>query len=510
MFKKRSSVGGLAKKPIVTVDPYLDKYYIYENNRFSVASKKNLANENFFISYLQQKDVIVGNVEVPRGIPEDDLADAIEVKAYEELGLDSSIEYEIFHFETIQQDGKNRVFNVFAVDKAKVLETFSSVKHVKYIDYITLAPFLYKSLYKKGLIEVGGVDCFIYFHHDDATVTIYQDGEYLFSKSIRYSLKNISDTFSKELGKRVDEKEFYQMLQTSGLQNSNPLYQRHIMKLFGDIFVYINDVITFAKRSYGLSTINNLYISSEIGDIKGIAEFCHSYVNIPTKILEINIYKNSDNIEINPLYSLLTLSAQNYMDNPEDINLTIFKRPLPFKERPSGKLSMAIAAGLALGLAYPAYQFGENELIWKKKMHEVEEKYQKASAKERRMKAAFAKLNKEQKEIDKKLSQKSKKLDFVTKLLHEIYEKKVSYPMKAKVMTDIFDRVTKHRSKVVSVDNNATDLIVTVRSDSDKDITELLSELASYKKYDVSSKSIKKDNNATYYESAIKVGLHVR
>jgi len=53
-------------------------------------------------------------------------------------------------------------------------------------------------------------------------------------------------------------------------------------------------------------------------------------------------------------------------------------------------------------------------------------------------------------------------------------------------------------------------MVITVRSNNDKSITELLDEIASYNEYDVSTDTIKKDDNGTYYESAIKVGLNVR
>jgi hypothetical protein len=502
-------VDRVSKKSIVTVDPYSLKSYLYKQNSFYEANKKLLSKENFVVSYLQLKDVIVGSVEIPRSVQEEDLKDAIDIKAYDDLGLDSNIEYEIFFFDS-KQDGDDRLFNVFAIDKNRVVESFADVKNISYIDYITVAPFLYKALYKKGIYEAGGIDCFVYFHKDDATVTIYQDGEYLFSKSIRYTLKNISDSFSKELGKRVDEDEFFKMLNSSGLQNSDSSYKQTLMKLFGEVFVYINDVISYAKRAYGFGKVNQLYIGSEIGYIPGIEEFCFSYVNIPSKPLDIKIHKNSDHIEVNPIYSLMALSASIYMEEGDDVNISIFKRPPPFIKRPSGKLTMAMAAGLVLGVVYPAYQYLENEFKWKRELSELNIEYQKVSLEAKKRRAEFDKLAKEHKKIDEKLAAKNKDLDFRTKLLHEIYSKKVSYPMKAKVLTNLFEEIHSHQSRVVGVDNNASDMVVTVRSDSDKDITELLSKLAMKKRYDVSTPLIKRDGNETiYYESKVKVGLHV-
>jgi hypothetical protein len=511
MFKKKGIVGSIGEKAIVTVDPYSLKTYMYKKANFENSSAKELAKNNFIISYVQTKDIISSTVDISRSIAGEDLRDAIEIKAYDELGLDSGAEYSIFYFESQKQDGDERVFNVIAVDKASLYDIFSDVKDVKYVDYITTAPFLFKSLYTKNIIEPTQTDCFIYLHKDDAHVTIYQDGEYIFSKSIKYSLKVISDTFSKELGKHVDENEFFDMLSKTGLQNKNSTYQQQLMKLFGEVFVYINDVILYAKRAYNLDKIDQIHMGTEIGYIAGLEEFCHNYVNIPTKNLEIKIAKNAAEFEVDAVHGLLALTAQDFMDGKidEEMNISIFKKPPPFKNRPSGKLVQIAAATFLLSMAYPTYQFVYENMFLKQNLETLNSEYQQKSKESSDRKAAFASTQASHKKIEEKLLAKNKELDFRTKLLHEIYAKKVSYPMKAEVLTDLFSKITKHQSKVTNVDNNASDMVITIRSKKDKHITELLTELAEFKKYDVSTQMIKKDDNSSYYESAIKVGLHV-
>jgi hypothetical protein len=512
MFKKKGAVGFSKVKPIATIDPYSLEAYIFKDNLFENGSSKSLAQDNLSVSYIQTKDIISSTVEIGRNIPDDDLKDAIEIKAYDELGLDSGIEYEIYYFEAQQQSGSNeRMFNVIAVDKESLFDIFKDVKKVKYIDYITTAPFLFKSLYSKNILEAAHTDCFIYFHKDDAHVTIYKDGEYIFSKSIRYSLGVILDTFSESLGKRVDESEFYGMLSKSGLQNSDPAYQKELMKLFGEVFVYINDVILYAKRAYSLENIDKIYISSELGDINGLEEFCHNYVNIPSEKLTLKIAKNAEDLNVNAIHSLMALSANSYVESgKEGLNLSIFKRPPPFKSRPSGKLAQLAAAALFFSMAYPAYQYVEDTMFLQKDLSKLDNEYSNLSRQSTQRKAILVKLDAEHKKVDEKLAAKGGELDFRTKLLHEIYMKKVSYPMKAKILTSLFDKVVKHESKIVSVDNNSSDMVITVRSKEDKHVTELLSELANFREYDVSTQTIKKDENGTYYESAIKVGLDVR
>ncbi len=511
MFKKEGILSTVGEKPIVTIDPYSLKTYLYKKSLFENTTAKELAKNNFFISYVQTKDIISSTVDIARSIAGEDLRDAIEIKAYDELGLDSGAEYSIFYFESQKQEGDDRIFNVIAVDKASLYDIFSDVKDVKYVDYITTAPFLFKSLYNKNILLPTQTDCFVCFHKNDAFVTIYQNGEYIFSKSIRYSLKVISDTFSKELGKHVDESEFFEMLSKTGLQNKNNTYQQQLMKLFGEVFVYINDVILYAKRAYNLDKIDQIYLGTELGYVAGLEEFCHNYVNIPTQKLEVKIAKNGSEFEVDPMHALMALSAQEFMDGniDEDMNISIFKKPPPFKNRPSGKLMQIAAATFLLSMAYPTYQYIYESMFLQQELQHLEQEYQKKSTESKSRKAAFASANKANKAIEKKLAAKEKELDFRTKLLHEIYEKKVSYPMKAEVLTNLFSKITKHKSHVTKVENIGNDMIITVQSKRDKYVTELLTELAEFQKYEVSTEMIKKDTNSSYYESAIKVGLHV-
>jgi hypothetical protein len=82
--------------------------------------------------------------------------------------------------------------------------------------------------------------------------------------------------------------------------------------------------------------------------------------------------------------------------------------------------------------------------------------------------------------------------------------------MKAKILTDLFAKITDHNSKVISIENIDKEMIINVESSKDKYITELMKDLAEYSQYDVSTELIEKDENRTIYQSAIKVGLHVK
>ena len=68
------------------------------------------ANKNsFFISYIKYKDITIGSVEIPISTEEDDTSNLITIKAYEQFGLDPSVEYKIVYNEVpdISSETKN-------------------------------------------------------------------------------------------------------------------------------------------------------------------------------------------------------------------------------------------------------------------------------------------------------------------------------------------------------------------------------------------------------------------
>ncbi len=496
------------RQAIVTIDPYSKTAFLYKNNEIKTTKIDKFKKSNFYISYIYTKDVISASVEISQNIPEEDLKDVIEIKAYEELGLDSATEYEILYFETSSTDEKNRQFNISALNKNLLQEDFKDiVKKIKYIDYITPAPFLIKSLYQKEILERESVDCFIYFQEEDTFLAIYKEGEYVYSKSLQYSLKTMTEKFCEYVGERIDEKDFYNLIVNEGLKSPNFSYQQALMKLYGEIFLYINDVLSFAKRAYNIEYIHKLYIGSQIGLFMGIDEYSKNYLDLDSLEFKFNIPIKAP-YYIDQLHYLMILTAQVYQENLDDtFNVSPFRRPPSFKHRPAGKLIIVTAAAAVLSMIYPLYQIGYTAKL-EYDLHELNKKYNEVYAKTSKLRSELQKLSQEKEEVLKKYQNEKNKLVFREKLLNEIYRKKVSYPMKALILSDLFQNINRHDTKVLSVDNNMTNLTLTVYSKKDKRITELIKSLAKETKYDISTEEIKKDDNKSVYISDIKVKLN--
>lgn len=492
---------------IVSVDLDSKRAYRFERNEIKLHNlDKSSKTDEFYISYIYTKDIISSTLEISRSIPDSDLQDAVEIKAYEELGLDTATEYKITFFETEANDTKNRLLNVFAINAELVKEQFAPIKSkTKYIDYITTAPFLVGALYQKNILEKEGVQCFVYLQKNDAFLTLYRGGSYLYSKSLRYSLKEISEKFCELLGERIEEEDFYQMLSSEGMRPSNMGHQKYLMQLFGEIFLYINDVLIFAKRSYGIDTIDQFYFGTEVGTIGGIDEYSKSYIGLESYDFNFNIAINSKEWYVDQMHILMVLTAQAYFESQNEAeNFTIFKRPPAFSKRPSGKLAGILAASLLLSFAYPAYQYGYGTKLAFDTMNKKEE-FTKLNTEANALRATLAALGAEKKELDLKFSQQDERLQFRKKLLNEIHEKKANYPMKGVIMSDLIDLINNRGIRVSKIVEAEGKMILSLRSQSDKKLTELLKDISEKERYSVSTEEIIKKEDTFFYTSDVVI-----
>jgi len=494
---------------IVSIDPLSLTSYTYVKNEIKLNKLEKSDKNAFFISYLQARDIISTTLDISRNIPDSDIKDAIDIKVYDELALDSSIQYVINYFETEAKDAKNRSFNVFIADTNIIQSKLLPIKEkTHYIDYVSTAPFLIKALYRKNILEPEGTDCFVYFQKSDAFLALYKGGEYIYSKSLHYSLKEINEKFCELIGERIDEDDFYKLLINEGLRTTNTQYQQSLMQLFGEIFLYISDVLVFTKRSYNIDYIDKLYIGSEIGVFSGIEEYSKSYLGLESFEFNFNIAINSKEWYIDQLHILMMLSAQLYMEDHENnLNFSIYKRPPLLKYRPAGKLIAVLLASLIAGLTYPAYQFAYQSFLSLKAVKETSD-YNTLFQRTTLIRQELSTLKAEKDKVDTLTKSETAKFEFRKKLLTEIYQKKISYPMKAAILLEIFQLSNKNNCKVEGIEFKNNQLDFFVRNQSEKKITEFIRDLTELKKYKINTDKIVLDDTIRLYRSKISIGLH--
>jgi len=493
----------------VTIHPYNNTYFLYENGVLKRFTPK-FSSKNFYISFLETKDFIFTTLEISRNIPPEDLADIIELRVYEELDLDQTIEYLIRYYEVPSPPHKKeRTFQVFVTEPALIKEIFSqTTRQIPYIDTILPVPLLFRPLYDQEILQNDEVHLFIYFQKDDAFLALYNEGNLLYTKSMKYSFKDIAQRLSELKGEEVSVEEVMQNLAKDGLKLEDLDELQYYMQVFSEIFMHINDILIYAKRANNIEVINKIFISSEVGFIKGIEEYAQTYLAQEAYDFLFDYGIKAQDPYIEDLHFLMALAAKDILfHNIEYPNLTIFQRPPPFLQRPSGKLFAVVMASLLLSSLYPLYNIF---LAYKLKYDTaiMKKEYPKIHARRIALETQLNRLKAEEKKIQKLISDKEKELKKRERILHAIYDKKVNYVMKAVTIADISQDLVKHKIKTTQIENQHKQFDFNVTAIDEKQITKFIKYIYDNKSqtYDISTKEINKtDPNSSVYFSVIEV-----
>lgn len=465
---------------IVSANPYKGDYYGGSLNTITSTLSPSFSKEQYTISFVNTKGFISTLIGISKNIPETDVYDVLENKVYEELALDMAVEYQIKYIEAVHKSTEgDRFFHVFVVDPLTLEQDFAKVvETIKYIDQIVPVPLLLKSLYVKELIDSSDVHCFIYFQENDAFFTIYNEQEFIYAKSLKFSLKQMHERFCELLGEQIDLFAFEKMLSEEGLNTSNPNYQKNLIKLFGEIFLHISDVITYAKRAYEIKKFDEIYIGTSSGKVLGLDEYAQTYLGLKATPFDFNYGFNTNGQKVDQMHQLMHLYGQLEKNERYECNFTIFHRPPPFAKRDSGKLILVGAASLAAALLYPSVYWGLSYIEEFRHAMLTKEYEQVHSEKINRESIVNLKLaNKKAAQVllDEQKSAYKQKQDTLVK----IHDKKVNYPMKAKIMADFTRSFNQYRVQLQTVSyaediNDTKTFTFGLTSSSTQDITALL------------------------------------
>jgi len=497
---------------IYSIDVYNNAVYQFRQDQLSPVHKKlSFKRSNFYSAFIANKDLIIAPVSVSRNIPDEDLAGVLEDKAYEELGLDPATEYIIQYRESNSGNGEGRQFQLFILEKNRYEELFYELhSELKYLDFVVPTPLLYESLYKEGMLEYKKVHCFLYFTHYDTTLTFYQNGEYLYSKSINYSLEQLYDRYCEIAGKTVDKKQFFRIFQKEGVKTTHLEYQQNLIKLFNEIFITINDIVIYTKRAYNVDVIDQMYIGSDLGPISGVDEYAQNYLGLYSTSMIFDFKIKSDAWYVDQYHFMLIRSTQHYWNDPTTfVNFTQHPRPPIFPKRASGQFTLSLIAALLLASAYPLY-FLVSAYVLNLRNVQLSKEERKLGKETRKYQSIFKKKKSKIKALDEEITQLKKTYNAKEKTLKSVYDKKVNYRLKSNQMADFakaLDRFGLHSNRLSS-DGDRYD--ISIVSDNDRNITALVKEITDKYADDIQSIDIERisaEDNGTLYQGILKVEL---
>lgn len=497
----------------LSVNPYNNSYVSSVSGFLKENKSPEYRKDQLTISYLNTKGYINSHIEISKNIPEEDLFDAINVKIYDELALDQAVEYHIQYIETFNiQDDENRHFHIFIADPSTIQETYQSVTNkIKYIDTIVPTPLLIKSLYSKEIIIENGVHCFIYFEEEDSFITIYNEQEFVYTKSLKFSLVQMHEMFCEVYGERVEYEEFVKIFFQENLKDEENKYKSYILKLYREIFANINEILTYAKRAFDIEKIEHVYIGSQLASTSILDEIAEVELSIRASGFDFDYgFENSNSID--SIHALMHLYTTIEEDKRYECNFTIFHRPPNFTQRESGKLIILTAASFLIAFAYPMTYWS---MTYFQELHYIS------------LKSTYSKVHKtrverettiKNKEVDKAkyLALLSKEKDEYTEkknTLIKIHEVKVNYPMKAKLLSVLTQDLNLYNVKIDSLSydekDNKKKFTLNLVSTKDKTITHLLEYLTKKheREFDFSLENISFDKESDHYLSELKVTI---
>ena len=495
-------------KNIITINPYINSYYEYKNQEFKKLDNLTYNDKQFTIAYATNRDLIIASLDLGYDVDEEEIEDTIYMKAYEELGLDEEKEYTIHH-QKANDDENSTVYNVFISESEIISSHFSSiVEETKYIDLLIPAPLLYGTLYNNNILENRDAHCYIYFTMKDAFVTVYKDGQFIYSKSIEFSLEQIYDKYCALVGEKIDKEEFFEVLESEGLKTTNSVYQQNLMKLFGEVFLQINDIIIYTKRAYNIPSITKLFLGSVKSPIIGLGDYGYNYLGIPTFNLDFNFDIKNDEWYVDQLQYLMVKASLDYLEGSKNIiNISSYPRPPIFTKRSSGQFILSligaslIAIGIPLGYLVPAYMneaYNFKLNIENQQLTTEVKKYKKILSD----KQSIIKLEK------KKLKNLQVIFESKAKTLTSIHEKKVNYNFKSNFLYMCAKDLRKYSVHVERIVSNEDEFTLHLLSSDEKSITKFIKYVS--KEYSLSIKNIdikriEIGDKDTFYRGILKV-----
>ncbi len=497
---------------IVIVNPYSERFSIIINNMIDPIAKPTYLATQFVSSYISNKDMIVSQLYLSRRVPDEDLRGAIEIKAAEELGISENDEEYAIDFLEVESNSEERLFHIFVVKSDGLHTLFNTVKNgIKYIDLILPAPLLYNVLYTQKILQPNGVHIFIYFMHNDAFISIYKNGHFVYSKAFDYSLERMLERYSEIAGQHIDKHTFLNILKNKISQTSNIDSKEILTKIFEELFLAVNDVIVYAKRALKLESVDEIYIGSDIGEIYNISEYSFNYLGQKSENFDFK-YGIGTNTKYNAttLELLLAKTSIDYIENNTPLpNITQFQRPPSFEKRPGGRFIISVAVATVFGLVYPLFYL-LSSYINNIQTYNYTSQSKDLSTEVAHYKKVIAAKKQEISLLGQEEKSKAEAYSAKESTLNTIYDKKVNYRMKSQTFYNLTNDLKKYGVSVDKIQNHDNNFSLSLVSEGDRKVTELIKYISDknyndIKKIDI--ELIEKDQDGTYYKGILRMEL---
>ena len=449
---------------VINVTP---KYqYIFDDGK---VVKEELNKKNGIVtSFLHPKHIFAITKKFDKTINEETKLLEMEKYIYSYPGIDLNKEYKTIFLQVPTVD--TIIMEAILVDTQELKNNFSEIlKEYKYIDFISPSFLAWEQYYKVTKLEPKN-DIFIYFSEDEAFLSAYKDGNYVFHKALtKFS------TLAKTLNKSNEE--VIEILKTKGLDVSK--YENSgefnvIDKFFSEFFLRVFNIINFSLNEYQIPKFERIIFYSTF-EINNLFNQYENYWSINGIELKRSILST----EYDHLEYLITLFNANHYNN-ESINLSIFSKPPAFFKTKAGKFALFTSLSVLSVVGYGIYEFYMFSKI-KNEIDRLQQTYNILTTKNRTYIKIARKYKKENKELLAKIANVENSIDNVIQKLEILYQK-AKEPLFFNILSKIAISMKKYSLKAESIEKNNKHITLVIVSnfDNTKEVTYFMQDLIKY------------------------------
>ena len=441
--------------------------------------RKELSHEKGIVtSSVNYNSILNITFKIPKSVEKDMLEYEAEKYILKDGSLDLSKDYKInFFFKEYEE-----FYNVeaLAVEEEKLKEDFEKfVKVYKFIDFISAKPLAYQAYYDIKN-EKPKTDIFIHFTKDEAFLSCFEDGEFVFVKSV-HKLSNLAVQIDMSLDETVE------------LINKNGIIKDHyddevvysaVDAFFSQFFSKVSNIVNHAFNYYGFKKIDTIYFYSPF-EIDGLFHAYKEYWKLSG--IEFKKYEIPTDYDAFD-YTCSVYNSKHHTNEAE--NFTIFPRPVPFYKTRSGvffttALVLFALLGIDTAYKYKILYSQQNEITeLRKKIALDKRKYKLLQSMIKKYEVKLASAKKVNKALKEELSDIESKIDFLTSIQHQ-------RPF-SNVMADVVNIMKKYGLKLSSFTKKEKhyEIYIISKFDNSYNIASFMKEISTLGYKNVNSETI--------------------
>lgn len=423
------------------IDPSDSVSIFYDGSNF----ENRLDKKSFIGSRVSYRDVILHSFKVPETMSDDELKTNVEIKMYDDAGLDLQKKYKIAYTKKELDFEESVLIEAFAIEVNKITNSLSNVLSItKHIDFLAL-PFLsFSTLYRNKIIEAKN-DLFVYIDEDEAFLSIYKDSKYLSTKSIM----NLQEIIKKlEIAgvdisiEKLKEHLFVKGLDASTYERGETTLFNELESIFSSILTKINDIVVYNRSVFGFEKVDRIFLSMQNGRLKGAREFIHNFGLNDVEVRDFNVFRNKEEgnffEKIVATYIYDKIKTKDFRHN-----LTLFEREPAFYKKESGKILIAASSIILLSLLYVGLiQYENMELL--KQNTILKERYDIDKKQQSQYKRDINNINKELSNLKIKKDETDKKIQNIKISINQLDNLRDGKSGYSKFVFDVNSLLQKH------------------------------------------------------------------